>query len=1019
MKKAFLLICAIAGVFLLLWFFPLKWDRLTDWTIRELGKRFGGELQVGEVRFYLFPLRLSFSSLSYRGQGIWLSCEKGEASLKFTLFKRSFLSFEKAQLYGLKVKADVKPLEGKALRPPLPGKELVIHEGFLDLSFGEGSFKAKLPYAYLNKKQKKAYLEVEPIEYKGSLQLLFEKHEKWQLSGKVQGFEVKDLRALLTLLGKGQVMPWIESGKLKGLEFKGVIGSWHPFALSAVSAKGEVSEAVLEPWEGLRFKEAFIRFELEGERVKVKGRECLLGNSILRKAGLQFDLNKGEFSFSSEVETSAEDLFHFLPLLVKGKVVKEVLDGFSGSKGSVKGYFLIKGKPKVLEVTATVDEFSLEVQHRHLPFPLRALGSGRVSKEGMVLLFKTLEGKGVRLAPVELHVPFGRGRGSLVAKGGFFDLEILAPILKLGSTLSGTFELKKGALAFEVSPLKVEAIRVQGIPNVRLFYKGRTFNIYHGFIEASQELLVLRGVSVQGSGVQGTATGEVHLEGGGFTSARLSLDLSFAEEFSEWLLGLLPHAEAFKLKEKGKFEGDVSVKTGGSWGINGVFQLEGDLRLFVDVKGERDLLEVKRLRVLSRQTNADISLHRDSEGQFLKFSGSLAGEDLKRFLQFGLRSLKGDFVYKDRGGRKAFFGWCELSGDLSKALEGLPLNMHTLRMEGKGDTALKVSGSGTFLNTQVEGGGSFDLVQRSFDLKLKGDGLDWEQFRSLFEKRNAFGGKGLKGRIEAEVGEVRLQGLELRDVKGVIGLDLPSKWWIDLKGGELCGLVLGGSINSVEGAERMELSVWASELELGPVTACLGLKEGLADGVFLMEAKVSSGEGGLWGEGSEGSLYLYSRKGRIYKLTALSKLFALLNATEILRGKVPELVGKGFPYDKFELVGKVRDGVLFVEEGVIEGQALKIFMEGKVYLRSGQVDLTVLVAPFRTLDVLLSNIPLLGYVLTGKSKTFLSLPFKVEGDYRQPDVFALPPQAIGKGLLGIVERTLRVPIKLVEPFTPK
>lgn len=1019
MKKALALFGIIAGAFLFFAFFPLSGDRLTDWAIGQLGKRFGGKLEAGEIKIYLFPLRVSFSRLSYQGQALLLTCERGKTFLKLSIFKRPFLSFERVELEGLKLTATVGTIEGNPFRPPLPGKELEIRGGVLELRFERGSFKAKVPYAYLNKKQKKAYVEVEPFGQEGSFRLLVEKHRKWYLSANAHGFEVGDLRGLVALFRKGSDIPWIESGKVKVLELKGVVNSWYPFVLSELSAKGEVLETTLKPLEGLRLDETQMRFELEGERLKVRGKECLLGTSILREAEFQFHLNKREFFLSSEVQTSVDDLSRFLPLLVKSKGVKEVLDTFSESRGTLKGYLVITGAPGAVELTATIDDLSLEVRHRGMPTPLKVVGSGRVSKEGMVLLLKTLEGRGVKLLLAELKIPFGKGTGTLEAKGGQIDLDIWASLLKLQYPLLGTLKLKKATLAFEIAPFKVKAFRVQGIPNLEFSYSGRTFGVFKGLVEASQQQVAFKGVSIEGSGAQGKATGEVHLDDGSFTKAHFSLDLSFTEEFVRWIFELLAYPRFLKLNQKGRFEGDISFEREGYWGIKGGFSFEEGLYFLVDAKGKGDLIEVRELKVVGPKSDAIIAFNQDSEGQILRFSGDLAGEDAKRFLEVDLHRLKGDFVYEDKNGSKIFLGWCELDGDMSQVLEGLPLNLNKFRVEGKEGVPLGISGSGNLLGTEFEGRGSFDPSHGFFDLKLKGDKLDWERFQAFFEKRSSFETKGLKGRIDAEVKEVNLKGLKLKEAKGTVDLDLPSGWRVDLKKGDLCGLTIEGTVNSLGCSQKVELSLWAPEVELGPVTACLGLKEGLADGVFLMEAKVSSGQGGLWGDGSRGSLYLYSRKGRVYKLTALSKLFALLNATEILRGRVPDLTGKGFPYDRFEVAGKMMDGVLFVEEGVIEGQALKIFLEGKVDLRSGKVDLTVLVAPFRTFDVLLSNIPILGYVLTGKSKTFLSLPFKVEGDFRQPEIFPLPPQAIGKGLLGIVERTLKVPIKLVEPFASK
>jgi len=237
--------------------------------------------------------------------------------------------------------------------------------------------------------------------------------------------------------------------------------------------------------------------------------------------------------------------------------------------------------------------------------------------------------------------------------------------------------------------------------------------------------------------------------------------------------------------------------------------------------------------------------------------------------------------------------------------------------------------------------------------------------------------------------------------------------------GSFCGIYVQGTVDLLEGEKVLDLRFYAAETPLGETLRCLGVKEGLADGDFLMEGSLKArGVRDPLKEGSRGSLYLYSGEGRIYRLTVLSRLFSVVNLTEVFRGKLPDFTGRGFPYDRLEVWGDIRDGVLWIREGIIEGPSMKIFAEGKVELYSGRLDLKVLVAPFRTVDALLSRVPLLGYILTGKSKTFLSLPFHIKGDYRKPEVTPLPPSAVGRGLLGIVERTLKMPFKVIEPVLP-
>jgi hypothetical protein len=85
---------------------------------------------------------------------------------------------------------------------------------------------------------------------------------------------------------------------------------------------------------------------------------------------------------------------------------------------------------------------------------------------------------------------------------------------------------------------------------------------------------------------------------------------------------------------------------------------------------------------------------------------------------------------------------------------------------------------------------------------------------------------------------------------------------------------------------------------------------------------------------------------------------------------------------------------------------------GTVRLADGDTKMTVLVAPFGRVDRLVRGVPVIGYVVGG---TLTSIPVSVSGDIRSPLVVPLGPRAVTKELLGIFERTLKLPTKLVDP----
>ena len=89
-----------------------------------------------------------------------------------------------------------------------------------------------------------------------------------------------------------------------------------------------------------------------------------------------------------------------------------------------------------------------------------------------------------------------------------------------------------------------------------------------------------------------------------------------------------------------------------------------------------------------------------------------------------------------------------------------------------------------------------------------------------------------------------------------------------------------------------------------------------------------------------------------------------------------------------------------------------IACEGDIDLVENKIDLLILVAPFKTVDRIVEILPLIGNVLGGN---LISIPFKAKGNLNDPDVYPLPPTAVGSGILGILERTLKLPITIIQP----
>ncbi|MDH4322016.1 MAG: AsmA-like C-terminal domain-containing protein, partial [Desulfobulbaceae bacterium] len=197
------------------------------------------------------------------------------------------------------------------------------------------------------------------------------------------------------------------------------------------------------------------------------------------------------------------------------------------------------------------------------------------------------------------------------------------------------------------------------------------------------------------------------------------------------------------------------------------------------------------------------------------------------------------------------------------------------------------------------------------------------------------------------------------------------------------------------------------------VLTCLGLKQDLIEGAFTVSGEIH-GSPKKW---QSGGLSIHSDQGRILRMTLLSRIFSVVNLTDLFAKEgLPSLEKEGFPYSNLDFEAEIKDNQLIINKGVVKGKGLNLFARGKMDLANYEADFTVLIAPFKTLDAIVSNIPLLGRVIGGKNATLLTIPVKVTGPITNPNVVPLAPSAIGEGLINIVKDAVLLPFTILDPI---
>jgi uncharacterized protein YhdP len=162
-----------------------------------------------------------------------------------------------------------------------------------------------------------------------------------------------------------------------------------------------------------------------------------------------------------------------------------------------------------------------------------------------------------------------------------------------------------------------------------------------------------------------------------------------------------------------------------------------------------------------------------------------------------------------------------------------------------------------------------------------------------------------------------------------------------------------------------------------------------------------------------GSIKLRSEKGAIKKFALFSKIFSILNVSQLFKLQLPDMVSGGMPYNSITASISIRDGIVSSQDFYVASNAMNISAVGNVDLVKNELDATIGVQPLQSVGKVVNRLPVVGWILTGENKTFLSTYFEAKGKLDDPVVKAIPVSSMAKGVFNIFKRVFELPGKLI------
>ena len=214
----------------------------------------------------------------------------------------------------------------------------------------------------------------------------------------------------------------------------------------------------------------------------------------------------------------------------------------------------------------------------------------------------------------------------------------------------------------------------------------------------------------------------------------------------------------------------------------------------------------------------------------------------------------------------------------------------------------------------------------------------------------------------------------------------------------------------------LKVSGQAEKIDAAQVQRQLLGKRGSISGT-LASTFTLQGEIGRFLPTCAGKVNLRLNDGLLRGFKSISRTLALFNVGQLLTFNFPDVDKDGLLFERIKGNLTFTDGVLHSDDLAVSSPAFDMAFVGKADLVKDRLDFIIGVKPLQTVDKVLSNIPLAGWILTGEKKAFVVANFHVTGSSQDPEVEAIPFSSLSDMAVGIFKRTFGLPGKIVDDVT--
>jgi hypothetical protein len=513
---------------------------------------------------------------------------------------------------------------------------------------------------------------------------------------------------------------------------------------------------------------------------------------------------------------------------------------------------------------------------------------------------------------------------------------------------------------------------------------------------------------------------------GTFAFKNSALELALAEGFAgeklvAWALERAALAPRFEPRSPLRFAARrIAWSPKGALQADARIAFEGGPEVGLDLTSHEKLLELRRMTIKDAQSDAVLSAAVAAERIQAGFSGTLHGRSIAAMLrrpgpETGSGTARGEFrVTVDRVRPEGSIGEGKLQIDALDLtwLAGTKAVIERASLAAVPDDVRVLEARFSWAEQQftLRGEGRRTKEGPVIQARLESPGIDFERLRPAPdakkpEKPSAIWPLPVTGRIEVRAGFVQLKRHRIEPFDGIVSLER-ERARLEVKEARACGVSFPLELDATPKEMSLAAHISMRNEPLEKSMHCLtGGTIAISGNIDLTAELKTTGQQPDLVRNLTGTAQAEARDGRVNKFAFIGNILAFRGISSL-----EEMNKEGFRYRRMTAKGRFDRGVFMLEEGFFDSDAVRLASTGRVDLLGADSQLTVLVALLSRVERVVGAIPILGDVFGG---TMLAVPVAVHGDIRDPYVVPLGPRAVTDQLLGIFERTLKLPAKLV------